>query len=954
MTATLSSAQTSTKTLPQPTISYQAHLHSADAGKPVDGNVTLSITLYSDESGSTPLWSDQFQTLASNGIIDLSLGSNRPLPAPDVLDRVGYIGVAINGQRELRPLTRVSAVPRALSVTDGAITNSKLAPNSVTADKLDANYIAKVKLNGKEVSGKGATLNIISGDGINASYNTALDAIVLSTSKIIGFVATDPCSNNNDGSVAENTISGGCQNNASAASYGTIGGGESNTVSASYTTVGGGTENSATGNYATAAGGKNNDATVQYSSILGGQNNTTTAQYAAISGGSSHTVDGDYSFVGGGLTNKIDNAATSDTVAAYSAILGGRNNEITGKRSSILGGSHLKMGNRSLGFNSTTSTSTSYAVDVSSTDDIGYFGNIDLWLGNTGGTARSMRFYEDNASTTSLSSANYTALKAASSMSSDVTYTLPSAAPGSSGAMLTSTTGGTMSWVTDPTTGTGAANRVAFWNGASTLSSDADLYYDNTNDRLGMGTTSPSATLHVAKSVSDAGAVNGVTIAQSLTSTGNAALKGLYVNPTFSSSGDKVAIEAAGNVRVAANSSTEGELQFKNVAGTVTGFKSAASSTAATYTLPTAAPSTDKYLKSDNSGNLSWDTPSGGGGSAGWALTGNSGTTPGSDFLGTTDNQAFEIHVNDAAASSGGNDRVMRYEPKTNSANIIGGHNNNSVTSAEGSTIAGGGTRFLPNTINDDFGFIGGGSDNTISGGGQYSSIPGGIGLESQSQSATIVGQYNDPYGNYSGGAATTGNTGPLFLVGNGTASNATSNAFSVSAEGYARDYKRIGDAGPAPVTNGIYEDNQIIAWGVVQTNGAGGTFNPIHEFGVTSAVWGPVGFPANCCVITLSNSPGIATHTSSVTATPSLNCNLGSNLVPAICMVLEDNAQNANCTGSLANLGANQIAVFTYAFTGSGVGGGAIVVENGNLGMVGTQVPFNFKVTGRSESIPR
>ena len=46
-------------------------------------------------------------------------------------------------------------------------------------------------------------------------------------------------------------------------------------------------------------------------------------------------------------------------------------------------------------------------------------------------------------------------------------------------------------------TGSGAATRVAFWSGTSALSSDANLYWDNSNDRLGIGTTSPSAKLHV-------------------------------------------------------------------------------------------------------------------------------------------------------------------------------------------------------------------------------------------------------------------------------------------------------------------------------------------------------------------------------------------------------------------------------------------------------------------------
>lgn len=51
-------------------------------------------------------------------------------------------------------------------------------------------------------------------------------------------------------------------------------------------------------------------------------------------------------------------------------------------------------------------------------------------------------------------------------------------------------------------TGSGTGTRVAFWTpvGASTvLTSNADLYWDNSNSRLGVGTAAPSVSLHVAK-----------------------------------------------------------------------------------------------------------------------------------------------------------------------------------------------------------------------------------------------------------------------------------------------------------------------------------------------------------------------------------------------------------------------------------------------------------------------
>tara|TARA_R110002074_G_scaffold62794_1_gene150868 strand:+ start:1250 stop:3649 length:2400 start_codon:yes stop_codon:yes gene_type:complete len=69
---------------------------------------------------------------------------------------------------------------------------------------------------------------------------------------------------------------------------------------------------------------------------------------------------------------------------------------------------------------------------------------------------------------------------------------------GSGGTTITRTsdTGITIS-STSGVTGSGAATRVAFWSSTSGLTSDSDLYWDNTNKRLGIGTIFPVNTLQV-------------------------------------------------------------------------------------------------------------------------------------------------------------------------------------------------------------------------------------------------------------------------------------------------------------------------------------------------------------------------------------------------------------------------------------------------------------------------
>jgi len=46
--------------------------------------------------------------------------------------------------------------------------------------------------------------------------------------------------------------------------------------------------------------------------------------------------------------------------------------------------------------------------------------------------------------------------------------------------------------------GAGTANEVAFWSDTNTITGDSNLYWDNTNDRLGVGTASPATRVDIA------------------------------------------------------------------------------------------------------------------------------------------------------------------------------------------------------------------------------------------------------------------------------------------------------------------------------------------------------------------------------------------------------------------------------------------------------------------------
>ncbi len=141
-----------------------------------------------------------------------------------------------------------------------------------------------------------------------------------------------------------------------------------------------------------------------------------------------------------------------------------------------------------------------------------------------------------------------------------------------------------------------------------------------------------------------------------------------------------------------------------------------------------------------------------------WNLNGNTGTSPGRNFLGTRDNAALELRANNA--------RALRLEPGA-VPNIIAGHGDNFVPEGiVGATIGGGGGVFLPyelnNDVNANYGTVAGGQANhaygeaaTI-GGGRYNvtgdtntTIAGGANNSASKPFATVGGGFRNEANGY-------------------------------------------------------------------------------------------------------------------------------------------------------------------------------------------------------------
>lgn len=212
--------------------------------------------------------------------------------------------------------------------------------------------------------------------------------------------------------------------------------------------------------------------------------------------------------------------------------------------------------------------------------------------------------------------------------------------------------------------------------------------------------------------------------------------------------------------------------------------------------------------------------------SAGWSLTGNAGTDPATNFIGTTGNQALSLRSN--------NQRVAQFSTITLggpaggfTANVLQGSPENIVaTGVRGATISGGGNRTgdseiglseeNPNRVNDHYGAVGGGYANqagdgagttsdrafaTVAGGkdniasGLGSIIGGGSGNRASEYHATIAGGISNAGSGFNS------------AIGGGQL-NKAAGTYGVIAGGATNEANLEGAAvggGRDNITNGIY-----------------------------------------------------------------------------------------------------------------------------------------------------
>jgi hypothetical protein len=149
------------------TISYQGVLQASNSA-PANGIEPMTIRLYSDSAGTQLVWEDVFTPNIQNGVFNVMLGSQKPLPNAIQMNVPLWLAVKVGENAEMKPYAPLSASPYSLN----AASANALAPGAKGAI---------TSINGKTGD---FTLKAGTGTSIEADGNTiTISAVSGSNSK---------------------------------------------------------------------------------------------------------------------------------------------------------------------------------------------------------------------------------------------------------------------------------------------------------------------------------------------------------------------------------------------------------------------------------------------------------------------------------------------------------------------------------------------------------------------------------------------------------------------------------------------------------------------------------------------------------------------------------------------------------------------------------------------------
>ncbi len=450
-------------------INYQGKLTKA-TGAPLDTTIQMVFTIYADSNGTTSKWVEsQTSVKVEKGIFNVLLGNVISIPDSVFNGSVRYLGVKVGSDIEITPRKPMVSVPYACRAgsSGGGSDNKWIYRITDTAD----------------------TSLTTGGNWGIARRGAALLGDMDSTHVNLGVACTTGTSSHGN-------------------KYCTVAGGILNTASGSASFVGSGGGNIASGFLSAVVGGDSNMASGDVAFVGGGYRNTASGLSAAVPGGENNTAAGDYSLACGrrAKANHSGSFIWGDGTDADFASTA--NNQFLIRASGNVG---INKNNPSqvLDVNGTTQMTgfimpTGAGAGSVLTSDASGVGTwqvpAGLPSGASGQTLRhdgtnwiaNSQLYNDG-SNVGIGTISPTQKLDVGGTVKMIGFRMSTGA--FNGYVLTSDAGGVGTWqVASGIGGSGATNYIPKFTGATTLGNSA-IYQSASN--VGIGTTSPTTTLHV-------------------------------------------------------------------------------------------------------------------------------------------------------------------------------------------------------------------------------------------------------------------------------------------------------------------------------------------------------------------------------------------------------------------------------------------------------------------------